>query len=277
MVNVATTIHSWLPTYSMHRSWKRTLRSWSPLRIVGITGDSMNPSVQDPDAQARPDAWITKIRDYMKDTIIPDEYVSAERIVHIDKRYTLVEGDIYQHGTNGVLMWCITQEDDCELLAEIHGGECGNHASSRTLVSKAFRHGFYWPTALQDAIKLVKRCKACQFHANRIQSQAQMLQIIPPSWSFAMWGLDILGPFPRAIRGFRYLYVIIDKFTKWPKATPVVKINKQSTVKFIKSVICRFGVMNRIITDMGPSSPVACFKNTARILASKSAMLTLLI
>jgi transposase InsO family protein len=29
----------------------------------------------------------------------------------------------------------------------------------------------------------------------------------------------------------------------------VVKINKQSAVKFIKSIICRFGVLNRIITD----------------------------
>jgi transposase InsO family protein len=31
----------------------------------------------------------------------------------------------------------------------------------------------------------------------------------------------------------------------------VVKINKQSTVKFIKSIICRFRVPNRIITDNG--------------------------
>jgi hypothetical protein len=50
------------------------------------------------------------------------------------------------------------------LLTEIHGGECGSHSSSRTLVGKAFRHGFYWLTALQDAAELVKSCKACQFH-----------------------------------------------------------------------------------------------------------------
>jgi hypothetical protein len=33
------------------------------------------------------------------------------------------------------------------------------------------------------------------------------------------------------------MYVTIDKFTKWLEATPVVKINKQSSVKFIKSII----------------------------------------
>jgi hypothetical protein len=62
-------------------------------------------------------------------------------------------------------------------------------------------------------------------------------------------GLDIQGPFRRAVGGYRYLYVVIDKFTKWPEATPIVKINKQSAVKFIMSIICRFGVPNRIITD----------------------------
>jgi transposase InsO family protein len=62
-------------------------------------------------------------------------------------------------------------------------------------------------------------------------------------------GLAIVGPFPRAVGGFRFLYVAIDKFTKWPKATLVVKINKQSAMKFIKSIICTFEVPNRIITD----------------------------
>jgi transposase InsO family protein len=73
--------------------------------------------------------------------------------------------------------------------------------------------------------------------------------MISPSWPFTVWGLDIVGPFPRAVRGYRFLYVAIDKFTKWPEATPVVTINKKSTMKFIKSIICRFGVPNRIITD----------------------------
>jgi transposase InsO family protein len=58
-----------------------------------------------------------------------------------------------------------------------------------------------------------------------------------------------VGPFPHAIRGCRFLYATIDKFTKWSEATPVVKINKQSAMKFIRSVICIFGVPNRIITD----------------------------
>jgi transposase InsO family protein len=75
-----------------------------------------------------------------------------------------------------------------------------------------------------------------------------------------VWGLDIVGPFPRTIGGYRLLYVTIDKFTKWPEATPVDKINKQSTVKFIKSIICRFRVPNRIITDNGSQFTSGAFQ-----------------
>ena len=50
--------------------------------------------------------------------------------------------------------------------------------------------------------------------------------MILSSWPFAVWGVDILGPFPQAVSGYQFLYVAIDKFTKWPKVTPVVNIAK---------------------------------------------------
>jgi hypothetical protein len=75
--------------------------------------------------------------------------------------------------------------------------------------------------------------------------------MIPPSWPFAVWGVDILGPFPRAVGAYRFLFVAIDKFTKWPEATPVVSITQGAAVAFLKSIVYRFGVPSRIITDNG--------------------------
>jgi hypothetical protein len=119
-----------------------------------------------------PDARISEIRDYLKDNILPEDHVSAKRIVRLAKRYVVVEEDLYHRGANSILMRCITQKEGCDLLTDIHGGECGSHSSSRTLVGKAFWHGFCWPTALQDAADLVKSCKACQFHAKQIHTLA---------------------------------------------------------------------------------------------------------
>jgi hypothetical protein len=42
--------------------------------------------------------------------------------------------------------------------------------------------------------------------------------------------VDILGPFPRVVGGYRFLFVAIDKFIKWPKAITPVNITKESVV-----------------------------------------------
>jgi hypothetical protein len=137
------------------------LHPWSPPRVVCSLESPEDLREPRPVSQEGPVAWISKVRDYLKDNFLPEDQASAERIVRMAKHYTVVEGDVYRHGANGILMRCITQEEGRDLLAEIHGGEYGSHSSSRTLVGKAFRHGFYWPTALQDAAELVRSCKVC--------------------------------------------------------------------------------------------------------------------
>jgi hypothetical protein len=114
-----------------------------PPKAVCAPGGPPDPLAPQSATQSGPDAWISEIRDYLKENILPEDHVSAERIVRLAKRYTMVEGGLYRRGANSILMRCITQEEGRELLTEIHGGECGSHSSSRTLVDKAFWHGFF--------------------------------------------------------------------------------------------------------------------------------------
>lgn len=105
---------------------------------------------------------------------------------------------------------------------------------------------------LHDAKELVTKCVQCQFHSRQVHQPAQPLQTIPLSWPFATQRLDILGPFPRAPGGFEFLFVMIDTFTKWIEAEPVVKTTTEAAKRFLtKNVITRFGVPSRIITDNG--------------------------
>jgi hypothetical protein len=48
-----------------------------------------------------------------------------------------------------------------------------------------------------------------------------------------------------------FLFVSIDTFTKWMEASPVVNITQEPAVKFLKSIIYRFGVPKRVLTDNG--------------------------
>jgi hypothetical protein len=63
-----------------------------------------------------------------------------EQLIRRAKSYVLVGDKLYMWGaTSGILMKCVSREEGKDILEEIHKGVCGNHASSRTLVSKAFR------------------------------------------------------------------------------------------------------------------------------------------
>jgi hypothetical protein len=196
-------------------------------------------------------AWAQHTVRFLQKGELPEEQEEAERVARRSALYQFVDNVLYRKRPNGVKLKCISWEEGLELLAEIHGGICGSYIGSRALAGKAFWQGFFWPTTLQDATTLVTRCEACQFHSKKLHQPAQALQTIPLSWLFSVWGLDILAPFARAVGGFEYLYVAIDKFTKWPDVEPVRKVTTQSAVKFFKGLVCRFGVPNRVITDNG--------------------------
>jgi saccharopine dehydrogenase-like NADP-dependent oxidoreductase len=56
---------------------------------------------------------------------------------------------------------------------------------------------------------------------------------------------------PKAPGGFRFLFITIDTFTKWMEVMPVVNIMQEEAVKFLQSIIYRFGVPRRVLTDNG--------------------------
>ena len=99
---------------------------------------------------------------------MPKEDSEAEHVTQQATAYCIQDGELYRRCPNGVSLRCISEEQGRELLADIHGGDCGHHSSSRTLAGKVFRSGFYWPTALLDATELVQSCEAYQFHTKQI-------------------------------------------------------------------------------------------------------------
>ena len=58
--------------------------------------------------------------------------------------------------------------------------------------------------------------KACACAGSR-------LRMIPITWPFATWGLDMVGPFKRSKDKKTHLLVAVVKFTKWVEAEPVSK------------------------------------------------------
>ena len=92
--------------------------------------------------------WRIPFIDYIKEQVLPPginkEDAEAIRIMRRSKNYVLIDDKLYKRGAgSGVLMKCVTTEEGKEIIQDAHEGTCGNHAASRTLVSKVFRLGFY--------------------------------------------------------------------------------------------------------------------------------------
>jgi hypothetical protein len=130
--------------------------------------------------------WAEPYLEYLMIKKLPEDEVQKRQIKHRAKAYTIIDGQLYKRSTSGVFMKCISQVDGIEILREIHEGKCGHHATARSLVAKAFRHGFYWPTGKADADRIVELCQGCQMYSKQTHMPAIALHTIPITWPFAV-------------------------------------------------------------------------------------------
>jgi hypothetical protein len=153
-----------------------------------VTTDA-GPQQPDREVMMLGEDWREAYIDFIWDQRLPAgmdaRSTEAAYVMCRSKGFVLVNSKLYRRGAcSGVLMKCVTKEDGYDILWEIHEGVCGNHAASITLVGKAFRAGFWWPTTVSDAEDLVRRCQNCQFFGKQSHVPAHCLITIPPSWPF---------------------------------------------------------------------------------------------
>nr|GEX38829.1 hypothetical protein [Tanacetum cinerariifolium] len=110
------------------------------------------------------------------------------------------------------------------VIREIHEGSCSMHAGPRSVVAKAIRLGYYWPTVHQDARDMIRKCNDCQIHRPVTRNPQQPLTPITTLWPFYKWGIDIVGPFPEGPGKVKFLIVAMDYFTKLIEAKIVATI-----------------------------------------------------
>jgi transposase InsO family protein len=203
--------------------------------------------------------WAEEIMKFMSEGSLPSDETEARRVQRRSKAYTIINKELYKRSATEVLQRCVEPAEGKEMLLEIHQGECGHHCSTRALVAKVFRHGFYWPTAHADAEDIVRKCEGCQRFAKQTHLPASALKTIPITWPFAVWCLDMVGDFKPARGNMTHMLVMVDKFTKWIEVKPIRKVDGRSAVTFLKEIILRYGYPHSIISDNGTNFAVGEF------------------
>jgi hypothetical protein len=87
--------------------------------------------------------WMQPYLAYMLNRTLPEDVVEARRIVRRSKAFAVVQRKLYKKSISGILQRCVTPQEGQVILQDIHVGVCGHHVSSRAIVAKAFRTGFY--------------------------------------------------------------------------------------------------------------------------------------
>ncbi|XP_020218550.1 uncharacterized protein LOC109801829 [Cajanus cajan] len=142
--------------------------------------------------------WMTELLEFILHGKEPADALAAKKLCTQVARFSVVGTELYKRGFSTPLLKCIGLEQADYILREVYEGICGSHSGGRTLVAKVLRAGYYWPTLKSDCAHFVKRCVQCQKHGNLIHASAEQLHSISSPWPFALWGMDILGPFPIA-------------------------------------------------------------------------------
>ena len=104
----------------------------------------------------------------------------------------------------------------------------------------------------KEAQEYVKKCEQCQRYAPNIHQLGGVLNPLASLWPFAQWGIDIVGPFPKAAGKKRYLLVGTNYFTKWVEAEPLANFRDMDAKKFVwKNIVTRFRVPRTLTSDNG--------------------------
>ncbi|XP_050259242.1 uncharacterized protein LOC126704276 [Quercus robur] len=166
-------------------------------------------------------SWMDPLVLFLKHDTLPDDKVEADKIRRKASRFWLSEDSkLYRRSFSGPYLLCVHPEAIELILEELHEGICGSHTGGR-------------------------------FAPNIHQPGGELNPLSSP-WPFAQWGLDILGPFPKAAGNRKFLLVSTDYFTKWVEAEVLANIRDVDVKKFVwKNIVTRFGTPHTLISDNG--------------------------
>ncbi|XP_057545948.1 uncharacterized protein LOC130824941 [Amaranthus tricolor] len=200
----------------------------------------------------RSDMWMELYIKFLQNQTLPHDENQAKMLRKKARWFELHEGTLYKKSYTHPLLKCVYPKEGNYILREIHEGGCGIHQGVRTVIGKVLKSGYYWPSLREDAETLVKRCPKCQYHSKIERKPSNYLSAMQAVLPFDKWGIDLLGPFPRAKGQRKFIIVAIDYFTKYVEAEPLSSVTDNQVCQFIwRNIITRYGIPRVIITDNG--------------------------
>lgn len=156
----------------------------------------------------------------------------------------------------------VPKKSRIKVLDLMHDRPLGAHLGQFKTLSR-IREKYYWPNLAKDVEKYVNSCELCQ--RNKYPNKNVKVPMGEQKECGGPWetiAVDFLGQFPRSKRGNRYLFVVVDVFSKFCLLKPMRQADACSMAKFLEDeVFLMFGVPSKIVSDNGPQFVSKIYKD----------------
>ncbi|GKA16283.1 reverse transcriptase domain-containing protein, partial [Tanacetum coccineum] len=149
-------------------------------------------------------------------------------------QYVMEEGVLFKRSYLMPILRCVGPLQANYGIREIHMGAYSMHLKARSVVAKAIRQRYYWPTMHRDAREEICKCDSYQIHALIPKLPKTLMTSIMAPWPFLQWGMDVLGLLPVAPGKVKFVIVAVDYFREWIEAKPLAKTTGKELVQKIK-------------------------------------------
>ena len=128
--------------------------------------------------------------------------------------------------------------------------EGSGHLGARK-VKALLTQRFAWPGMGVDAINHTRSCRVCQRCSKAGSRKVPMMERQVMSEPFEVLAFDLVGPFPVAKYGYRYVLTAICMGSKWPEAIPLKAQTARAVATGMVEVFARTGIPLQLLSDQG--------------------------
>ena len=127
---------------------------------------------------------------------------------------------------------------------------CGHFGKEATVLRATPR--FYWPGMKRDLQRQVGQCPECLTKIRQCNQRDAQHKPQRSGFPGERLSVDLVGPLPETINGYKYIMTVEDLFTKFVQAFPIPNKEAETCANvLIDRQICLFGCPGEIHTDQG--------------------------
>ena len=147
---------------------------------------------------------------------------------------------------------------------------CGGHVGITAMNTKVIEK-FYWKNLYMDIVEYVRACERCALRKRAPHFKSKAKSWDRPDYPWQVVQTDFIGPLRKSKEGYFYILTFIDLLTGWPEAFPTKRCTAATAATmFLQHIVCRYGKIEVLNSDRGPSFISKLFKEiTGRLMCKQ--------